>query len=90
VPFKEGHGIVGNLVQACEARGCTLEQLSDAELAAVDPRLTPEVRAVLEVRQALDARCGCGGTAPVRVKEQLTALAARVAGFAEWVKLPAE
>jgi len=90
VPFKEGHGIVGNLVQACEARACTLEQLSDAELVAVDPRLTPEVRAVLEVRQALDARCGCGGTAPARVKEQITALAARVAGFAEWVKLPAE
>ena len=84
VPFKDGHEIVGNLVRLCEGKGCGLDQLSDAELAAVDPRLTPDARSAMEVRQALRARCGRGATAPDRVREQLDELELKIEAFAAW------
>ena len=63
----------------CEQRGIDLADLSDAQLAEIDPRLTPEVRAVLSVA----ARCGRGrrSAAPRRdrVAEQSAALAELVA-----------
>jgi argininosuccinate lyase len=76
VPFREAHEITGSLVRACEARGVGLEGLSDAEMVAVSPRLTPPVREVLSVEGAVAARAGRGGTAPVRVAEQLQELRA--------------
>jgi len=84
VPFKEAHDIVGNMVRLCEERGHDLDQLSDSDFAALDERLTPDVRSVLDVRQALLSRCGAGGTSPVRVMEQILALEERVNGFSAW------
>jgi argininosuccinate lyase len=84
VPFKDGHEIVGNMVRLCEEKGHDLHQLSDADLTSLDERLTPDVRTVLDVRQALLSRCGAGGTSPVRVMEQIEALEARVNGFSAW------
>ena len=46
--------------------------------------LTPEVREVLSVQGALDARSTVGGTAPVRVREQLAAMSAQVDDQATW------
>ncbi len=79
VPFRDAHEIAGGFVQAAEARGVGLEELSDAELADVSPLLTPEVRGVLTVEGALAARSAFGGTAPARVREQLAALRASLA-----------
>ncbi len=76
VPFREAHEITGALVQACEQRGVDLDELSDEQLRAVSPRLTAGVRDVLTVTGSLAARDGRGGTAPVRVAEQLEELAA--------------
>ncbi len=86
VPFREAHEVAGACVRRCEERGIGLEDLSlsDADLAAVSPLLTPEVRTVLAVEGALAARAAYGGTAPVRVREQLAALGARVAERAAW------
>jgi argininosuccinate lyase len=42
-------------------------------------RLTPDVREVLTVRGSLESRSAFGGTAPVRVAEQLAALRGMVA-----------
>ncbi len=71
VPFRQAHEIAGECVQACEARGIELIELSDADLAAVSPLLTPDVRQVLTVDGSLASRDGRGGTAPARVAEQL-------------------
>jgi len=54
-----------------------LVPLDDHELAAVSTYLTPEVRTVLSVEGSLASRDGRGGTAPVRVREQLAELVAR-------------
>ncbi|MCS0499356.1 argininosuccinate lyase [Protaetiibacter mangrovi] len=79
VPFREAHEISGALVRFCEAEGLELDEPSDAQYAAIDPRLTADVREVLTVDGSIASRAGIGGTAPERVAEQLAALAARVA-----------
>jgi argininosuccinate lyase len=84
VPFRDAHEIAGACVRACEDRGIDLTDLSDADLASVSPLLTPEVRSVLTVEGALAARSTFGGTAPIRVREQLAALRETVAADARW------
>ena len=78
VPFREAHEIAGALVRFCEEHGLELDQPTDADYAAIDPRLTPDVRAVLTVAGSIASRDGVGGTAPERVAEQLVALTAAV------------
>ncbi|MDA0567554.1 argininosuccinate lyase [Streptomonospora sp. S1-112] len=80
VPFREAHEIAGACVRACEERGIDLPDLSDADLAAISPHLTPEVREVLTVAGSLASRSAKGGTAPARVKEQLERVRAAIAG----------
>ncbi len=78
VPFRDAHEITGALVTAAEAHGTGLDGLTDDELAAVSPVLTPAVRAVLTIEGSVASRTGRSGTAPVRVREQLAALTERV------------
>jgi argininosuccinate lyase len=84
VPFREAHETVGHLVVWCQVHECELGQVSEADLAAISPRLTPDVREVLTVSGALAARDGRGGTAPVRVAEQLGRLRLIVDEHAAW------
>jgi argininosuccinate lyase len=81
VPFRDAHEITGALVSFCESRGIELDEPSDAEFAAISPHLTPEVRSVLTVDGSIASRTGIGGTAPVRVAEQLATLTRRVASL---------
>jgi argininosuccinate lyase len=78
VPFRDAHEISGALVLFCEERGLDLDQPSDADYAAIDPRLSASVREVLTVDGSIASRSGVGGTAPARVADQLTALTAAV------------
>ncbi|WP_166869075.1 MULTISPECIES: argininosuccinate lyase [unclassified Salinibacterium] len=82
VPFREAHEISGALVRFCEENGMELDEPSDEQYAAIDPRLKPDVRDVLTVEGSLASRVGTGGTAPERVAEQLAALTSRMAEFA--------
>ncbi|MDH4354093.1 MAG: argininosuccinate lyase, partial [Actinomycetota bacterium] len=86
VPFRDAHEIAGSCVRRCDEQGVELWELSDADLAEVSPALTPDVRAVLTVEGALASRSGHGGTAPVRVQEQLSALRSTVASGSEWAR----
>jgi argininosuccinate lyase len=84
VPFKQAHEVAGASVRYCEERGLDLSDLTDADLAAIDPRLTPAVREVLTVPGSLASRDGRGGTAPVRVREQLTEVRGRIEEQHAW------
>ncbi|MCW2770436.1 MAG: argH [Aeromicrobium sp.] len=79
VPFRDAHEISGACVQACEQRGIELWDLSDADFDAISPALTPGVREVLTVEGSLASRSSRGGTAQVRVTEQLAELRSRLA-----------
>jgi argininosuccinate lyase len=84
VPFRVAHEVAGACVRACEQRGIGLEDLSDDDLAAISPHLTPAVRAMLDVAGSLASRDGRGGTAPARVTEQRARLEGRLAALDGW------
>ncbi|MRJ77213.1 argininosuccinate lyase [Aeromicrobium sp. SMF47] len=78
VPFRDAHELSGACVQLCEQRGIELWDLSDEDFAAISPALTPGVREVLTVEGSLASRDSRGGTALVRVTEQLAELRSRL------------
>lgn len=78
VPFREAHELSGACVRVCEDRGVELWDLTDDDFAAVSSYLTPGVRSVLTVEGSIASRDGRGGTAEVRVREQLAELKARL------------
>jgi argininosuccinate lyase len=84
VPFRVAHEVAGGCVKACEAEGIELDQLTDDQFAKISAHLTPDVRTVLNVPGALAARDGRGGTAPVRVAEQLAEVKRDVAAQLAW------
>jgi len=84
VPFRSAHEAVGALVAWCVAAAVDLHEVSDERLGEISPVLTPDVRAVLSVTGALDARSAPGGTAPARVRDQVGALRGTLAADRKW------
>ncbi|MEE6274099.1 argininosuccinate lyase [Georgenia sp. MJ206] len=84
VPFRDAHEIAGACVRTCEGAGKELWDLTDPELAAISGHLTPRVREVLTVEGSIASRDGQGGTAPVRVAEQLARAGQRCAELRAW------
>lgn len=84
VPFRVAHELAGACVRECEDRGVELWDLSDDDLAGISAHLTPAVRDVLTVEGSLASRSAFGGTAPVRVLEQLGRARARAAELRAW------
>ncbi len=84
VPFRVAHEAAGGCVRAAEARGVGLADLTDAELAQVNEHLKPQVREVLTVAGSIASRDAHGGTAAVRVAEQLRAVRVVEAEYRQW------
>jgi argininosuccinate lyase len=84
VPFRDAHELAGECVRVCEARSITLQELSDADFAAISPRLTGELRSVLTVAGSLASRSSYGGTAPDRVAEQLDRVRRELTTLRTW------
>jgi argininosuccinate lyase len=80
VPFREAHGIVAGLVRAAVADRRPLSSFSDGDLAALAPAIDPQAfRALLDQHSWLESKVSVGGTALVRVREQLAAARAALA-----------
>ncbi|WP_312978441.1 argininosuccinate lyase [Corynebacterium sp.] len=88
VPFRDAHEASGQCVRIAESRGVDLVSLTDDELAGVHPVLTADVREVLTVDGAVASRSTRGGTAGVRVAEQLNRVSQAVADAREWAAAP--
>ncbi len=84
VPFREAHELAGACVRVCEDRDIELADLSDEDLAAISPQLTPQVHDVLTVEGSVASRDARGGTAPARVREQLAEARERLATLRSW------
>ncbi len=67
MPFREAHHVTGSLVALAERQGCRLDELSLADMQAVEPRLTDEIYQALAVESSVASRESQGGTAPARV-----------------------
>ncbi|MHA3723957.1 argininosuccinate lyase [Leucobacter sp. HY1910] len=81
VIFRDAHEISGEMVRFCEERGMELHEPTDAQLTEISEHLTPAVREVLTIEGSVNSRVGAGGTARVRVTEQLETLAGKIAAF---------
>ena len=84
VPFAVAHDVAGAAVRYCEEHGLELSELTPAQLEAVSPLLRPQVLDVLTVAGSIDSRNGRGGTATVRVREQLDEVAATLDAARAW------
>jgi len=73
VPFREAHHITGRAVKEAEERGCDLADLPLEALQAIDARIDNRVFDVLSVDASVRSRTSYGGTAPIRVREQIAA-----------------
>jgi argininosuccinate lyase len=71
VPFRESHGIVAGLVRHALDGGKRLSELDRDELAQFSDRLDDEYYEVLTNGSWLESKVSEGGTASVRVREQL-------------------
>ena len=85
VAFRVAHEAAGECVRVAESRGVDLEELTDDELAAIDPSLTPQVREVLTVTGSIASRDARGGTAGTAVAEQRRRLGEVRDRLAAWV-----
>ena len=71
IPFRQAHHITGAAVKLAESKGVALDQLSLAELQAIDPRVTEAVYPALSVEASVASRASHGGTAPAEVMKRV-------------------
>ncbi len=84
MPFREAHHVVGQLVRVAEERGVQLGQLDDDTLSPIHPVLvTPQARAALDPRQAVERRSLVGGPAQARVEMAIAEARTRWSQFDE-------
>jgi argininosuccinate lyase len=72
LPFREAHHVTGAIVKRADAEGVALDMLPLADMQAVFPGIDETVYAVLTVERSVASRDSLGGTAPVRVREQVS------------------
>jgi len=83
MPFREAHGVVGGLVRQALESGRTLSQLTPEEIRQHSELLDDAYYEVLESGQWLESKVSAGGTASVRVAEQIDAARAALAKLQE-------
>ena len=71
MPFREAHAVVGRLVLEAEKRGVDIADLPLEAFRAASPLFEEDIVGALDLDAVVAARMTRGGTAPVRVAEQL-------------------
>jgi argininosuccinate lyase len=71
LPFRDAHHVTGRIVAVADEKGVALAELLISEMQRIEPRITKDVFSVLTVDASVASRTSYGGTAPVRVKEQI-------------------
>ncbi len=71
LPFRDAHHVTGALVALAEKKGCDLADLSLSDMKTVHDGIDDGVFDVLSVENSVASRTSYGGTAPVRVREQI-------------------
>ncbi|KWV95362.1 argininosuccinate lyase [Erythrobacter sp. AP23] len=78
IPFREAHHITGAAVKLAEDKRVALDGLTIEDLKGIDERIDERVFDALSVDASVAARASYGGTAPVRVREQVAAAKQRL------------
>ena len=80
MPFRDAHHVTGSLVKMAEERGCDLADLPLTDMQGVEAGITQDVFGVLTVSASVASRTSYGGTAPMRVREQIARWRDRLEG----------
>ena len=83
IPFATAHEVAGECVKFCEKNGIELDQLNDAQLLAIHPALTGEVKAFLNVKGAVAGRTSSMGTSQKSVTAALAQLKKEISAVDE-------
>ena len=83
IPFATAHEVAGECVKFCEKNGIELDQLSDAQLLAIHPALTGDVKAFLNVKGAVASRTSSMGTSQKSVTAALAQLKKEISAVDE-------
>jgi len=83
IPFAKAHEAAGECVKFCEKNGIELDQLSDAQLLAIHPALTGDVKAFLNVKGAVASRTSSMGTSQKSVTSALAQLKKEISAVDE-------
>ncbi len=86
VPFREAHGLAGQVVQAALARGCQLWELPYQAYREVSPLFEQDVLETVTVEASIEAKRVPGGTARQAVEQQLGAGHRRLDATLAWVR----
>jgi argininosuccinate lyase len=73
VPFREAHGIVGQVVKYCEKKGVGFPSLSLEEWRSFSHQFDEDIVGFISPQGAVEAKTSPGGTATCRVREQIAA-----------------
>ena len=79
VPFREAHGIVGQLVRYCLEHRMEWHDLSLADLKIASPHFSKDALRFLTLEGAVDRKAQTGGTSRKQVTRQINAWEARLA-----------
>jgi argininosuccinate lyase len=71
VPFRESHGLVGQVVRRAEELGVSLKELGLEDYQAIHPAFAEDVYEALSFQRSVEARATEGGTAPGAVRAQI-------------------
>ncbi len=71
LPFRDAHHATGAIVAAAERQRVRLDELSIADMRAVEPRIGEDVFALLTVDASVAARASYGGAAPDNVRAEV-------------------
>jgi len=85
VPFREAHGMVGQLVQVALTRGCQLWDLPYEVYREVSSLFERDVLTTVTVEAAVEAKRAPGGTAPASVDQQLVRAHAQLEAIRAWL-----
>jgi argininosuccinate lyase len=72
IPFRQSHGIVGQVVRTAEQRQCNLRDLSIDDLQAIHSAFDEDVLFIWDFERSVEQRSAPGGTAKEAVLKQLS------------------
>ncbi|HHO42045.1 MAG TPA: argininosuccinate lyase [Epsilonproteobacteria bacterium] len=71
MPFRDAYHTVGNLVNLAQEAGVDISELTLEQLRSIEPQIDEDIVGILDNRNSMNARTSKGGTATIRVSEQI-------------------
>lgn len=85
-PFAHAHEISGKAVALAQSLGIDVHELSDSQLADVDPQLGAQLRAKLSAKAAVESRTSISGTSTKSVTAQLAGLEEKIRTYTSFIE----